>query len=277
MFLNGKVRWEAAGGWAVLPALAVLLGACGGSGSSGPTSTAQASTEAAGVTGSDGSSGSSDSSSGSSSSDSGGSGGNASPSDGSTGDSGGSTGNSGDSAGDSGGSAGDSGGSAGAPGSSSTSLDSGGTSGEPYAGCLNGVRDGDETDIDCGGATCRRCEDGQACGADADCVNLSCPAGLCGEDAPAGGAVGTRCHSAGDCALGLECYSSFWGERPICTQACADAECPTGSVCVDEIPNYLDDVVGPYCLRPCELSADCEDEFGSECDTVPEVDGRYCY
>lgn len=232
--LNGRVRRPASLGWAVPPAFAVLLAACGGSESSGPaTSTTVTSTTDAG---------------------------------GSTGDSGGSTSDAGGSTADS--------------GSSSTSGDSGGSNGDagPYAGCLNGVKDGDESDVDCGGATCRRCEDGQACEDAADCVNLSCPAGLCGDDAPAaGGSVGTRCHTDGDCALGLECYSSFWGERPICTKTCDDSQCPTGSECVAEVPSYLDDLVGPYCLRPCELTADCEDGFASECDSLPELDGRYCF
>jgi hypothetical protein len=44
-------------------------------------------------------------------------------------------------------------------------------------GCCNGSKDGTETDVDCGGplglgdGTCDRCQDGQACISDSDCVS----------------------------------------------------------------------------------------------------------
>jgi len=40
--------------------------------------------------------------------------------------------------------------------------------------CTNGVRDGDETDVDCGGTTCGACAVGQACVASADCQRAVC-------------------------------------------------------------------------------------------------------
>ncbi len=147
----------------------------------------------------------------------------------------------------------------------------------PYDGCLNNVRDADESDVDCGGPVCRRCEDGQACGQAADCIGSSCSEGICSNEQPVSGAVGTRCGAAGDCELGLDCFGQFFGERPQCTRACDGMECPDGSVCVDEIPSYLGDTIGPYCLRPCEVSADCTVGFGSECDSLPSLGGRYCF
>ena len=38
--------------------------------------------------------------------------------------------------------------------------------------CSNGVRDGDETDIDCGGGACPACANGRACVAARDCASL---------------------------------------------------------------------------------------------------------
>lgn len=45
--------------------------------------------------------------------------------------------------------------------------------------CTNGTRDADETDLDCGGGTCRGCELGQACAGPTDCASGECEAGLC--------------------------------------------------------------------------------------------------
>jgi hypothetical protein len=46
----------------------------------------------------------------------------------------------------------------------------------PAHSCTNFVRDGDETDIDCGGATCPRCGDGRMCVANSDCASGMCSA-----------------------------------------------------------------------------------------------------
>jgi hypothetical protein len=56
--------------------------------------------------------------------------------------------------------------------------------------CANGVRDGDETDTDCGGAICPACALGRACAAAGDCVSRACTNAKC-ENA-SGCADGTR-------------------------------------------------------------------------------------
>lgn len=40
--------------------------------------------------------------------------------------------------------------------------------------CTNGVKDGSETDVDCGGPDCPKCADGLGCGGNADCDNGHC-------------------------------------------------------------------------------------------------------
>ena len=45
--------------------------------------------------------------------------------------------------------------------------------------CASGAKDGNETDVDCGG-TCRRCADGLSCAKDYDCQSGSCVGGKCG-------------------------------------------------------------------------------------------------
>lgn len=47
------------------------------------------------------------------------------------------------------------------------------------APCFDNVKNGRETDVDCGGEDCRGCEDGQACGIDVDCSSKSCTADVC--------------------------------------------------------------------------------------------------
>jgi hypothetical protein len=45
--------------------------------------------------------------------------------------------------------------------------------------CHNGVQDGAETDVDCGGGGCQQCSLGQRCQADADCKSDHCTGGMC--------------------------------------------------------------------------------------------------
>ncbi len=45
--------------------------------------------------------------------------------------------------------------------------------------CDNGLQDGDETDVDCGGDTCQPCSVGQTCLVDPDCRSGVCDDGVC--------------------------------------------------------------------------------------------------
>lgn len=98
-----------------------------------------------------------------------------------------------------------------------------------HSHCYDHVKDADESDGDCGGATCVLCAVGQACASDADCtsaacdaVSLTCIADPCSDhqkdgtesDVDCGGllclwcAVGQHCSDNGDCAPGHICASS---------------------------------------------------------------------
>lgn len=46
--------------------------------------------------------------------------------------------------------------------------------GDVASSCMNGTRDGDETDVDCGGGLCPKCGAGRTCGGAADCASASC-------------------------------------------------------------------------------------------------------
>lgn len=47
------------------------------------------------------------------------------------------------------------------------------------ASCTNGMRDGAETDVDCGGGTCDPCGATRACGGNTDCLSMVCTGGTC--------------------------------------------------------------------------------------------------
>jgi hypothetical protein len=52
---------------------------------------------------------------------------------------------------------------------------------EPPAECTDGMENGNETDVDCGGDACPLCDPGMSCAADADCTSGVCaPPPTCG-------------------------------------------------------------------------------------------------
>jgi hypothetical protein len=77
------------------------------------------------------------------------------------------------------------------------------------ASCSNGVKDGDETDVDCGGATCPVCANGDACTTGADCASRVCSANACTNDV--GCADGTReGFAAGDTFPNIAACAGAW-------------------------------------------------------------------
>ena len=92
-----------------------------------------------------------------------------------------------------GGSTGSTGGStSGSTGSTGSTTDTtGGSSTGMGDLCLNGVMDQDETDVDCGGAICGDCADGQQCLVGEDCLSQTCAGGVC---------VTPECKMDADCA-----------------------------------------------------------------------------
>ncbi|MFO0758173.1 MAG: hypothetical protein U0359_16880, partial [Byssovorax sp.] len=92
----------------------------------------------------------------------------------------------------------------------------------PGATCANGVKDGQETDVDCGGAQCGKCQNGWYCNAGSDCKSNFCTAGVCvaanptcfdgilnnGEtDTDCGGPICQKCITGETCANAGDCLS----------------------------------------------------------------------
>jgi hypothetical protein len=61
--------------------------------------------------------------------------------------------------------------------------------------CDDGTKNGDETDVDCGGANCGDCADGKACGVGDDCTSTFCADSVCCAEACDGECV--SCNIAG--------------------------------------------------------------------------------
>ena len=61
-----------------------------------------------------------------------------------------------------------------------TGVDCGGATCDACPTCSDSVQNGDETGVDCGGGTCAACALGSGCDVDADCLSGVCAAGVCG-------------------------------------------------------------------------------------------------
>lgn len=110
--------------------------------------------------------------------------------------------------------------------------------------CVDGLRNGQESDIDCGGG-CARCANGKACGGSNDCRSALCDTGLC-----------RRCSSSNECGGDANgqctCATTADTNEPVCRTSvnvsgvAACTECPRGTFCFRE-PQF-----GYYqCFEPC--------------------------
>ncbi|MDC0746374.1 hypothetical protein [Polyangium mundeleinium] len=124
----------------------------------------------------------------------------------------------------------------------------GGEGGEGAAEpCSNGVQDGDEADVDCGGTACGACPDGAACASDQDCVSVFCSVRqLC---APVDGRItcgeeGEHGPSCGDCIKNSD-------ETDIDCGGDACNPCRQGKACLQDA-----DCLGGVCVaNVCALGA----------------------
>jgi hypothetical protein len=111
--------------------------------------------------------------------------------------------------------------------------------------CSDQVRNGSETDVDCGGS-CARCVNGKVCATRADCVGGLCAGGTC-----------QACAVDGDCGSDGDgfcyCAEPATGGPKVCTKAnqtgsnvMSCASCPIDTFCFNEgTPGIY------YCFKPC--------------------------
>jgi hypothetical protein len=137
--------------------------------------------------------------------------------------------------------------------------------------CFNGVQDGFETGVDCGGGACPGC-DGEECGADRDCAsgvcrNTACQVPTCSDDVRNGGESDVDCGGpvCPKCADGLVCRDDDDCESGQCNpnSICGQGTCTDGSLNGEESDI---DCGGPDCPpcengRACFQDSDCESNF----------------
>jgi len=169
--------------------------------------------------------------------------------------------------------------------------------------CADGVKDGQETGVDCGGSVCDAlgdtCAVGQPCAVDADCTSGGCDAKtqLCTSnectdgildgketDVDCGGAV---CDAAGDtCAVGQKCLvdadCSGGGGCDVTAKLCVATQCSDGTKDGQETDvdcgGTVCDALGDTCAvgQACLVNADCSKNGG--CDvTSHECDATQCH
>ncbi len=108
--------------------------------------------------------------------------------------------------------------------------------------CTDGIKNGAESDIDCGGGTCPRCQGGQICASRNDCHTALCTTGTC-----------QSCAAPGDCGLDSDSDTCFCrdnaatpGERMCTRKTCklfvggTCADCAAGEQCAPAGPGSFD-------------------------------------
>ena len=169
-------------------------------------------------------------------------------------------------------------------GSSGAATETGGatttavtTSSTAAPSCGDGAKNGDETDVDCGGS-CDACGDGKGCGAAKDCASGDCINGKCGALPQAcldgkkdgdetgvdcGGKVCGPCKDGGGCKAAADCASG------VCTGGTCQA-----AACDDKAKNGSEtgvDCGGAECPK-CPTGGTCA--TSSDCAAGPCVDGK---
>ncbi|MEM6290118.1 MAG: hypothetical protein AAGA54_02600 [Myxococcota bacterium] len=133
------------------------------------------------------------------------------------------------------------------------------------ASCDNGVRDGDETDVDCGGDTCSGCNDGDTCEDGDDCASGTCADDVCvtptcrdgvqngnETDVDCGGGDCSPCDDGNGCGEGSDCASM------VCVMdVCQPPSCDDGVQNGDE----TDQDCGGACGDTCDPGEGCADAF----------------
>ncbi len=115
----------------------------------------------------------------------------------------------------------------------------------PLPTCSDGIRNGSESDIDCGGGTCPRCAATKTCASRNDCISALC--------------TGTTCRACivnDDCGTDAnptpcKCNETNRGEM-VCTTYSGGtvvddcSQCPVGTNCLPKIVQGL-----LFCIKPC--------------------------
>ncbi len=132
--------------------------------------------------------------------------------------------------------------------------------------CSDSVKNATESDVDCGGGACQKCQDTKGCVASSDCVSGLCTGGVCHtpsctdglfngteSDVDCGGPACPSCKDSKFCKVSSDCSSNN----------CKDGQCSTPT-CSDGVQNGFETgvdcggICGPCASGSgCAKSADC--------------------
>ena len=148
------------------------------------------------------------------------------------------------------------------------------------ASCSNAVRDGQESDVDCGGPDCSACPVGDQCKDDGDCQSERCEAGTCKEKPTCSDGTHNGQETDTDCG-GPDCEACGNGKACVFDSDCQSVDCNQGTcraepTCTDGMKNGSEtdvDCGGPDC-GACGDGAQCGGP--SDCKTDLECAGGTC-
>lgn len=166
---------------------------------------------------------------------------------------------------------------------SCSSDGSGSNPGEDVFTCDDGIRNGTEADVDCGGDTCEPCALGSSCRTESDCETGLCRANRCvsppscDDGVRNNGETGIDCGGpeCGVCQDGQPCARSSDCDSLLCVAGrCAPAECGDGVVQEKNDEQCDDKGFSAECNADCTVSV-CGDGIvnaaaGEECDDEGE-------
>ncbi|KYF77810.1 hypothetical protein BE11_40005 [Sorangium cellulosum] len=177
------------------------------------------------------------------------------------------------------------------------------------AGCMNGARDGSESDVDCGGSCEKKCATDETCNEASDCESRVCREGLCvGATCTDGVTNGTEsdvdcgadcelcedgetCRSSRDC-LSDDCIDTVCG--PTCPDGYANCDRLTEGACEVNVradadncggcgqkcalPHATAECQGGACkVKACEAPyADCDGDPENGCEVNTSTDAGHC-
>ena len=135
------------------------------------------------------------------------------------------------------------------------------------ATCTDMVKNGSETDVDCGGGVCAACADGKQCSGATDCASGVCGGGLCAApsctdkvkngaetDVDCGGKKCSACGHGKKCTLSADCVSGVCGASGVCAApSCTDKVKNGGETDVDCGGSCAGCAAG----KKCSLAKDC--------------------
>ena len=143
------------------------------------------------------------------------------------------------------------------------------------ASCTDSVKNGGETDVDCGGPSCPKCELGKGCGAASDCSTGQCNATVCvgpgcmdgvqngDETGPdCGGSCMVPCRAGLGCKVNADCVSRICTSGKCAAPGCADG-LTNGSETDVDCGGGACEQCGPN--KGCKVDADC---FTKVCDPI---------